>query len=163
MEQILENFPNYKIDEFGNITSVKKNKQLKHSYDTDGYAFVKMPDKDGVVKNVKVHKVVADTFIPNPEDKPTVNHIDLNRKNPVKTNLEWATHVENYQHSINVNGYSGGRLPQACQLTNVVTGEVLTFNRISDAARHIESNKGNVTRAAKENNRTVKGYKVDYV
>ena len=50
-------------------------------------------------KIFRVHKAVAETFIPNPNKKVTVNHIDGNKQNNVINNLEWATYSENTQHA----------------------------------------------------------------
>lgn len=52
----------------------------------------------GVVKSVKVHRLVAKTFIPNPHNKPQVNHKDLNPSNNHVDNLEWVTNDENQAH-----------------------------------------------------------------
>jgi NUMOD4 motif/HNH endonuclease len=56
--------------------------------------------KDGSCKKFGVHRLVAQAFISNPEDKPTVNHIDGDKSNNTLSNLEWNTHSENSQHSI---------------------------------------------------------------
>jgi hypothetical protein len=67
----------------------------------------------------KVHRLVADHFIPNPENKPEVNHIDGDRANNSVDNLEWCTRSENMQHAQDNNlmpDYSGFNNP-ACILT----------------------------------------------
>lgn len=55
---------------------------------------------NGQKKQIKVHRMVAETFIPNPENKPIVNHIDGDTHNFSKSNLEWVTAKENSQHAI---------------------------------------------------------------
>jgi hypothetical protein len=55
--------------------------------------------KNGKVKRFQVHRLVANAFIPNPDNKPFVNHIDNNGENNTITNLEWCTHSENMLHA----------------------------------------------------------------
>ena len=54
--------------------------------------------KEGVKSRFLVHRLVAQAFIPNPENKPDINHIDNNGQNNHVDNLEWCTHSENMQH-----------------------------------------------------------------
>lgn len=55
--------------------------------------------KDGKYKYLQVHRLVALAFLPNPENRSTVNHIDGNQSNNDVSNLEWATHQENQDHA----------------------------------------------------------------
>lgn len=88
----------YEVSDFGHVRSVKSGKLLKQHIDHGGYVYVCLC-KPGEKKNKKVHRLVADAFIRNPEIKDFVNH-----KNGVKTdnsvsNLEWCTKSENERHA----------------------------------------------------------------
>lgn len=56
--------------------------------------------KGGRIKHRTVHRIVAETFIPNPDNKPVVNHKDFDTQNNWVNNLEWTTHKGNSQHSL---------------------------------------------------------------
>jgi hypothetical protein len=60
---------------------------------------VLQPKIGGVRKTLYVHRAIAILFVPNPEGKPEVNHIDGNRQNCAPENLEWVTHQENMRHA----------------------------------------------------------------
>jgi hypothetical protein len=62
------------------------------------YIKVRLFDKNGNEKIFPIHRLVAMYFVPNPESKPEVNHLDGNRNNCHYTNLEWSTHHENTLH-----------------------------------------------------------------
>lgn len=89
-------YPNFKINEYGDVLNLKTNKVLKKSISKNGYYHITLPlGKRGKVKGIRVHKAVAETFIPNPHNLPIVNHIDENKLNCRQDNLEWVTSKEN--------------------------------------------------------------------
>lgn len=73
-------------------------KELKITRSSKGYVKVRI-SIDGKVYNRNIHRMVAETFIPNPENKPEVNHKDTNKKNNKISNLEWVTRKENADHA----------------------------------------------------------------
>ncbi len=74
---------------------------LKQNEDGSGYLFVSL-QSNKVTKQPKVHRLVADSFIPNPSGLPQVNHIDGNKLNNRIDNLEWITAADNIRHSFRI-------------------------------------------------------------
>lgn len=99
-----------------------------------GYRMVTLV-KSGEEKNFLIHRLVAIAFIPNPDDKPFVNHIDNNRGNPNVSNLEWCTHQENTDHAVSIGVIKGNGgimkgVPSANRkLTQEQVFEILSFKR----------------------------------
>lgn len=108
----------YLVSNYGKILSQKKKKWnlLSQHIDKKGYYKVKLSLKNGT-KNFLVHRLVAELFIPNPNHLPQVNHIDGNKINNCKNNLEWCTNQDNQIHAIK-NGLkaSGKKLPSSISL-----------------------------------------------
>ena len=88
----IEGYKGYKISNYGNVKSLKfgKEKILKQTKNKKGYLYVCLY-KDGKVKHYKVHRLVAQTFIPNTNNYQQVNHKDEDKQNNHVTNLEWCT------------------------------------------------------------------------
>ena len=88
----------YMISSFGRVFSKNRNIIKKLVYDKDGYLRVNLW-KDGKSYNYTVHRLVARHFIPNPENKTCVNHINSIRDDNNVDNLEWVTVKENNEHA----------------------------------------------------------------
>lgn len=82
--------------------SIKKGRILKHVTNTKGYLQLSL-SKSGKRFNTGVHRCVAIAFIPNPENKPQVNHINGIKNDNRVENLEWSTGKENIRHAIKNN------------------------------------------------------------
>ena len=95
----IKDFEDYTIDEQGNVFSLRKNKYLKQTINKYGYCKVTL-QKNKYKKMFSVHRLVAEAFIPNPNNYPCVNHIDSDRTNNNIDNLEWCTHKQNTQWAL---------------------------------------------------------------
>lgn len=102
----------YAVSNYGNVKSIErvvtrsdgikikvKEKILSKTMDSDGYLNCKL-SRDGVSKTCRIHRLVADAFIPNTKSLPEVNHKDCNRANNSVCNLEWIDHGDNVRYSI---------------------------------------------------------------
>lgn len=89
------------ITSAGRVYSKRTNKFLKFSINDSGYHTIstKIGGRCGTCVVLRVHRMVADAFIPNVDNKPYVNHIDGNKRNNFVENLEWVTQQENMQHA----------------------------------------------------------------
>lgn len=91
---MIDNCTNYMISDFGRVKNISMNKILKGGR-RFGYVIYTIRNNNGIVTTINAHVMVATLFIPNPLNKPYVNHKDENKSNPRKDNLEWATPKEN--------------------------------------------------------------------
>lgn len=83
----------YWVSNLGHIKN-KHNKILKPEYSNKDYACIQLR-KDSRMKKYRVHRLVAEAFIPNPLGLPEINHVDENKHNNQVSNLEWCTHIQN--------------------------------------------------------------------
>ena len=103
MEHI-KNFTNYMVDNTGDnfrtIWSMKYSKYLKPSLDSRGYYFVYIKNDDGKYYNKRIHRLIAEAYIPNPENKQFIDHINAIRTDNRIENLRWCTLEENNNNPI---------------------------------------------------------------
>ena len=114
----------------------------------EGYLSVSLADNKGRHRRRNVHRLVAEAFIPNPMDKPQVNHIDGDKKNNCVKNLEWSTRNENMWHCTHVIKTLHSMYPPI-KIRCLETGE--TYVSISEAARQTGLNRRALSDAVKQN------------
>lgn len=142
----LNGFPEYQISKAGNIYSLKTEIYLSPCM-RDRYLTVYFSRPNNKDVNITIHRLVALQFIPNPENKPEVNHKNGVKTDNRKSNLEWCTSSENKQHAIRnrlIVYKNFPNLHRMIKVYNEETGEVyqsmieasiktgITFNRLRD-------------------------------
>jgi hypothetical protein len=121
-----------------------------------GYWAVNLRGHDGINKLIKIHRIVAKSFIENPQKKPQVNHINGNKSDNKIENLEWCTNQENIIHAYKnglINVANSGRHGQARLVLNIQTG--IFYECIQDAANTIGNGYNNYLNLYKQ----LTGYK----
>ena len=106
----IEGYPNYMISNLGRVKSLRfrKEKIMKLRNDSDGYLLINF-HKNKKQNTFKVHRLVAQTFIPNPENKPHIDHINGIRDDNRVENLRWVTIKENNNNPLHRNKISESR------------------------------------------------------
>lgn len=158
----IEGFSKYEISNTG-IVRVTKSKYIKSQrIRDDGYLDVDLYVKKKCNKKLLVHRLVALAFIPNPDNKVTVNHKDRKRDNNNVDNLEWYTFKEQNNHSLKANNIikSASRAIWRCDKN---TNEKLErYTSLTEAARSVNGNIANISHVIKGKQNIACGYKWMY-
>ena len=159
----LEGFPDYKISDDGSIYG-PSGKRLKAA-NNRGYLQLSLKGVDGKYHTHFVHRLVAKTFIPNPESLETVDHRDCNTLNNASSNLRWMTRFNNTSR-----GNKGKKLSKThldaihkgCTKTVrcIDTGEV--FESITIAAEMTASKRAGISEVLNGRQRTTNGLRWEY-
>jgi len=110
-------FEQFEVSNYGEIRNIKTYKIRKPFIDKPKYTVITLYEVGGINKSKRVHRLVAEAFVPNPENKDQVNHIDGNRLNNRADNLEWVTRAENVSHAVKNNLYAQGEDTNKAKLT----------------------------------------------
>jgi len=133
-----------------------KEKILSQKHTTNGYLEV-IFCKNNKVKYFLVHRLVAEAFIPNPENKPQVNHIDEDKTNNRDTNLEWMTIKENLGYGTRIKRMAENHKKEISLISP--NGQVLEFNSQTEAAKALGVHQSNIWRIINGKQKTTRGYK----
>ena len=93
----IEGYENYTINEIGVVINTKTGREMKPSINTRGYYHIGLSNHMKR-KTFKIHRLIAEAFIPNPDNKPCIDHINRNKLDNRIENLRWATHSENQRN-----------------------------------------------------------------
>lgn len=124
---VIDDAPLYEVSTHGRVRNTKSGRILVPIPDKDGYLRVHL-NNDHTVK--KIHRLVAEVFIPNPMNKPCVNHINGDKTNNQIENLEWVTVIENSRHA-----HMTGLCTSSNSIRILETNN--TYNSINECSREI--------------------------
>jgi len=124
-------YSKYRINK-NSVVINRNGRQIKQIFGGEYYS-IKLTSDCNKEKTYQVHRLVAITFIPNPENKPVVNHLDENKINNCFDNLEWATYKRNTTHSIGIKVHQ----------IDIKTDKIInTFDSLVDASEAIKKQMG---------------------
>lgn len=156
---LINGYENYAVSNYGNVKNIRTGKILKPINTPTGYLTVTL-SKNNKKHTFRIHRLVAIYFIDNPENKEQVNHIDGNKHNNAVCNLEWCTHTENINHAFD-NSLINTKKPVV--ITNINTGEEITFESTSECARFLNVNNGSLNRVLKGKRNKIHGFYARYL
>ena len=136
----------YIIDEYGNIFSIASNRYLSKQIDKYGYECIALT-KNSITRHFKIHRLVAEAFIPNPNNYPQINHKDENKLNNNIDNLEWCT---NYYNETYGTKQRRSAIARGKKVECIETGKI--YNTITEASKETGICRETIRRMLKGNN-----------
>lgn len=151
---------NYSISTLGRVRNDKRNNFLKPCL-VSGYYTVSLAIAPQKTKKYRINRLVAEYFIPNPENKEYVNHIDGDKLNNVLDNLEWVTPSENSKHAFEAGLREKSRVKPVNQY-NLQGKFMMTYLCINDASRDTEIPQSKISEVCIGNRKTAGGFQWRY-
>ena len=159
-EEYKEIFPSYYISNFGNIKH--DNNFLKKCIHSNGYEQVNIRIGNKYVTKL-IHRLVAAAFIPNPDNKPCVDHIDGNKRNNYVSNLRWVTPVQNANNINTKNTSIENTKPHNEKKIVAISGEInVYFNSIIEASIILGVDRTSISKCLKGQRGKAGGYVFKY-
>lgn len=153
------------VDSLGRKRTVHK-RILKGCPNTKGYLCVNIYNTEGKCKHAKIHRLVAEAFIPNPDNKPQVNHKDEIKINNCVDNLEWMTCKENNNYGTRNERMSKGVAKAKSKPVAQYTKDgilIKVWPSTSEVGRQLELSQSNISAVARGARKTAYGYIWKYV
>lgn len=126
----------YDINEYGKLRNRVTGRILKQKKNHKGYLVCGISIK-GKYKDISIHRAVAETFIPNPNNYAQVNHIDGDKTNNCVDNLEWCTASQNMQHAVKTGLSNFNYCSKKVVALNDNDEILYRFNSMAEAAKYI--------------------------
>ena len=142
----------YQVSNLGRVMTVKSKRLRKINMTHDGYCKINL-SSNGESHWFRVHRLVAQAFIPNPEHKPEVNHIDEDKTNNNVDNLEWVTRKENANH-----GTLYGRLSKINGTSIICVESGVTYDSMSQCARLMKIQQSSISQMLSGKRKSAGGY-----
>ena len=155
----IEGYDGYQISTLGRVKSLKGRNEriLKVGTNHKGYKYV-MLSKNNVPKMFTVHKLVANAFIKNTQNKPQINHIDGNKANNEVGNLEYCTNRENQLHAFKTGLHKTKKINQYDLQRNFIK----TWDNISTIKKELKIDISHIGQCCKNIRKTANGFIWEY-
>ena len=147
------------VEHYSGSKRLMKGRILKPVINPYGY-FQLVLSKDGKLRSVRVNRIVAMAFIPNPKNKRTVNHINGVKTNNSVNNLNWMTYKEQLNHAFDTGLKNCDYLKKKVKIFK--DDKVLLFDSLIEASKHIGCHKSSVSKAIRGKTKSAYGWKVEY-
>lgn len=158
----VKDYPLYDITEDGTVINTRTNKALKPIVTKKGYLQVNL-SINGNRKACLIHKLVAEAFIPNPDNLPEVDHINTIRSDNRVSNLRWVTRKENENNPLTKKHISEASTKKVQVIAeSIIDGSITSYESMAEAERLTGIDRRQIGDCCRGRQKTAKGYRWYY-